>query len=107
MTTFNTLPEEHHITEAEWKILDGYLAVLLPFKQVLKLFEGDKYITANWVLPGITVIRGQLKKFAEQAEDSISKRMGTKMLENFEKRWGMMALNFSLVRSEELGRIGR
>jgi hypothetical protein len=72
----------------DWKNIGDIVSVLAPFKEAMKFLEGEKYVTASWVLPMVKRIRDHLTPLANIEEESIKKTMASVLLKDFEKRWG-------------------
>jgi hypothetical protein len=75
------------ITAQQWKTLEYIAKVLEPFEDGMKLLEGEKYVTASWVLIIVELIRKGLQMGVE-SDCVTSVRMSKILLKDFEVRWG-------------------
>ncbi|CAB9520830.1 zinc finger, BED-type containing 1 [Seminavis robusta] len=62
--------------------------VLKPFKDAQKMLEGDKYVTASWVVYSVKNICDTLTALSSSGPTTASKELARNLLEDFKKRWG-------------------
>ena len=79
---------EWELTPQQWTTLERIVEVLEPFEDGMKLLEGEKYVTASWVLIVVELIRKGIQKGMESNCITVV-RMSTILLKDFEKRWGV------------------
>jgi hAT family dimerisation domain. len=72
----------------DWGNLAEIRSVLIPFKNTQKFLEGEKYVTSSMVIPCLKDIRNKLTIQSQQGEETASKTLATKLLLDFEERWG-------------------
>jgi hypothetical protein len=86
MVVAGQIPAEHHISDADWKYIESVRAVMMPFRAAQKTLEGEKYVTASFVVGMIREMRKDLNKTS--SEDQLANQLSKKILEDFENRWG-------------------
>ena len=88
-----TVKESHVLTPSEWGMLESLAHALKPFKTVMKLLEGSKYVTSSLVVHCIFYLRAELERLAsameedEDEEPNPATKMAKELLRDFEGRW--------------------
>ena len=77
------------LDEQDWQVLVHITDVLKPFKDAQKLLEGQKYVTAGFVLQAVQLIRSKLRAKSEDPRDTGAKKLAQKLLKDHEERWGL------------------
>ena len=75
-------------SDLQWIQIDGLLELLAPFKAAQKHLEGDKYATAGSVCCAIYSCKKSLQKAMNGTGTAFVTAMATKMLKDYEERWG-------------------
>jgi hypothetical protein len=61
---------KRQLTFAQWKVLDDLMELLLPIRDVTKLFEGEKYPTLSLTVPVVLHIQGMFQQM--RPNDSVT-----------------------------------
>ena len=88
MANENKFDKMFPLEESEWEALVHIMDVLKPFKDAQSLLEGQKHVTAGFVLQAIAHIRKMLQKKANDPRDTGAKTLAARMLKDFETCWG-------------------
>jgi hypothetical protein len=95
------------LTEQQWKVVEYITKLLLPFMEVQKLPEAQKYITVSLIPYCIHEIRSGLTEFIAGCDLAPVRHLGTALQNSFVLHWGTGAAGPVLVENEERGQRNR
>lgn len=89
MVAENMLSKDVNLTAQQWNIVEQITKVLLPFKEVQILMEGEKYVTSS-LIPGlISLVRKGLQDTLSDCDNlQCVTDLAAKMMKKFEEDFG-------------------